>query len=65
MTEKDERGSRRDFLRLASLGAAGGVAAATGASAAEVDGPAEPEAGSETGYRKTAHVAAYLDSCRF
>lgn len=63
MTEKDGRDSRRDFLRLASLGAAaGGVAAATGASAAEtVEAPAEGEAG----YRKTAHVAAYLDSCRF
>jgi hypothetical protein len=62
MAEKDAAASRRDFLRLASVGAAAaGVASATGASAAV---PAVEEAAGE-GYRKTAHVQAYLDSCRF
>lgn len=61
MADIDETAGRRGFLKLATLGAAAsGVAAATGgrAEAAAEDAPRE-------GYRETAHVKAYLDSCRF
>lgn len=61
MADRDTASSRRDFLRLASLGAAAsGVAMATGAEAASVEPAAEA-----TGYRETPHVRAYLESCRF
>jgi len=63
MKEKEHEGraSRRDFLKVASVGAsAAGVAALAGAK----DVSAE-EAATELGYRKTEHVKAYLDSCRF
>ena len=62
MAEKDAAASRRDFLRLASVGAVGaGVASATGANAAS----ASVETTAGDGYRETAHVKAYIDSCRF
>jgi hypothetical protein len=60
-TEREGRSSRRDFLRLASVGATAAGVAAVSAGAAEA---AEAPAG-ESGYRKTEHVAKYLDSCRF
>lgn len=61
MADKDAASSRRDFLRLASLGAAAtGVAAATGAEAAAPEAPS-----GAAGYRETPHVRAYLESCRF
>ena len=52
---------RRDFLKLAALG--GPVAAA-----AAVTGATETKAApakTQLGYSETAHVKAYLDSCRF
>lgn len=51
---------RRDFLKLATVGAPAAVAAtvATGGQALA----AEP---TELGYTETPHVKAYLDSCRF
>ncbi len=51
---------RRDFLKLATVGAPAAVAAsvATGGQAVA----AEP---TELGYTETAHVKAYLESCRF
>jgi len=51
---------RRDFLKLATLGAPAAAAAtvATGGQALA----AEP---TELGYTETPHVKAYLDSCRF
>jgi len=62
MAEKEGATNRRQFLSLASVGAAAaGVAAATGGAAQAA--PVEPAAGE--GYRETAHVMAYLDSCRF
>jgi hypothetical protein len=63
MAEKDPASSRRDFLRLASVGAAAAsVASATGAQAAT--GMSVDEVAGD-GYRETAHVKAYLDSARF
>lgn len=59
--EREGRTSRRDFLKIASVGASAAGAAAlatTGDAAAE-------ERATELGYRKTEHVKAYLDSCRF
>lgn len=51
---------RRDFLKLATLGApvAAVAAAANG-------GEAIAAAPTELGYSETPHVKAYLDSCRF
>ncbi len=51
---------RRDFLKLATVGAPAAVAAtvATGGHALA----AEP---TELGYSETPHVKAYLESCRF
>lgn len=61
MTEKTNE-SRRDFLKLATVGAPAAAAAAVVApEAAEAD---EAKAGGE-GLRKTAHVKAYLESARF
>ena len=60
-TREDEAASgRRDFLKLAAVGAPAAVAAtvATGGQALA----AEP---TELGYTETPHVKAYLDSCRF
>lgn len=57
-----EPASRREFLSLASVGAAGAAAATVVADAPQAQA-AQAEAGD--GYRETAHVKAYLDSCRF
>lgn len=60
MSEKGADTNRRDFLKLATVGA-------TGAAAVAVAAPAEAaeEVATELGYRKTEHVKAYLDSARF
>jgi hypothetical protein len=62
MSDKDREGrtSRRDFLRLASVGAS-----AAGAAAITTTGAEAEEKATELGYRKSDHVKAYLDSCRF
>ena len=62
MTKEDEAAqSRRDFLKLAGAGAAATAAAvATGEAAAAEAVTVETE-----GYRETAHVSAYYQSCRF
>lgn len=51
---------RRDFLKLAVVGAPAAAAAsvATG-------GEALAAAPTELGYRETPHVKSYLESCRF
>lgn len=58
---KDAPAGRRDFLKLAALGAP----AAAAASVAGAGEAAASDAPTELGYRETAHVKAYLDSCRF
>ncbi len=61
--KSDVRSDRRDFLRLAGLGAtAGAVAVATGASSEEAEA-AEP--GKSAGYRETAHVRQYYKLASF
>jgi len=65
MAEKkgEVRSDRRDFLRLAGLGATVGVAAvATGASVQDAEA-AEPGAGA--GYRETAHIKQYYKLASF
>jgi DMSO/TMAO reductase YedYZ molybdopterin-dependent catalytic subunit len=65
MAEKKSgiRSDRRDFLRLAGLGAtAGAVAAATGAGS-ETAEAAEAKTGA--GYRETAHVKQYYNLASF
>lgn len=53
---------RRDFLRLASVGAVSGAAAAVvGAPVAE----AKIESETSVGYRETAHVKQVYDLARF
>ncbi|WP_147113801.1 twin-arginine translocation signal domain-containing protein [Tateyamaria sp. syn59] len=62
MTKKDERASRRDFLKLAGTTApVAAVAVATGAQQVEA---AEPDLSKET-MQDTAHTRAYFDSARF
>lgn len=61
MSDKDNSTSRRDMLKLAALGAPA-VAVAAVAPKAAAAAPAETAG---EGYRKTAHVQAYLDSARF
>lgn len=57
------RSNRRDFLRLAGLGAtAGAVAAATGAGTGEAEA-AEPSG--SAGYRETTHVKQYYKLASF
>lgn len=52
--------ARRDFLKLATVGAPVAAAVtALGGSEAQAAAP------TELGYRKTEHVKAYLESCRF
>ncbi|SLN60466.1 ubiquinol-cytochrome c reductase iron-sulfur subunit N-terminal domain-containing protein [Oceanibacterium hippocampi] len=65
MNEKAKPASpeRRDFLKLAALGATtGGVALATQAATVEA---AVPVAGKSAGYRETAHVKTYYELARF
>ncbi len=62
MTDKSTvETNRRDFLRLASVGAAAAGAAAVASAPAD----AAEEAPTELGYRKTKHVETYLETCRF
>ncbi len=62
MTEKTTvETNRRDFLRLASVGATAATAAAVASAPAE----AAEETATELGYRKTKHVETYLETCRF
>jgi len=57
------RSDRRDFLRLAGLGAtAGAVAVTTGATTEEAEA-AEPSKGA--GYKETAHVRQYYKLASF
>jgi gas vesicle protein len=60
---KPTTAKRRDFLKLASVGAASGAAAA----ALGAPSSAEAEIASETaaGYRETAHVKQAYDLARF
>ena len=59
--ESEGRTSRRDFLKLASVGAtAAGAAAVAGGGAEAAD-----KSATELGYRETDHVKKYLESCRF
>ena len=61
--ESNSRSNRRDFLRLAGLGAtAGAVAVATGASTDEAEA-AEP--GTGAGYRETGHGRQYYKLASF
>ncbi len=59
-TEEKAVSGRRNFLKLAAVGAPAAAAAtvATGGQARA----AEP---TELGYTETPHVKAYLESCRF
>ncbi len=62
MSDKAKAG-RRDFLKLASLGAvAGGVAMAAGQTRAEAD---EAVSDTSAGYRETEHVKKYYELARF
>ena len=61
--DQEARGAkRREFLKLAGLGAVGGAAAAVGAkpAAAEVETD-----GKRAGYRETAHVKKAYELARF
>jgi len=65
MAEKkgELRSDRRDFLRLAGLGAtAGAVAVATGAGSETAEAT---EAKTGAGYRETAHVSQYYKLASF
>lgn len=64
MNRQEKSGeSRRDFLRLASLGSvAAGAALVTGAEEAEA---ATAETASGTGYRETPHVLKAYEAARF
>jgi len=59
MDDKTVRG-RRDFLKLAAVGAPAAAAASVATGGAAL--AAEP---TELGYTETPHIKAYLDSCRF
>jgi hypothetical protein len=60
-SEREATASRRDFLKVATVGAsAAGAAALAGAGEASAG-----EAPTELGYHKSEHVRAYLESCRF
>jgi hypothetical protein len=58
-----KQAGRRDFLKLASVGAvAGTVAAATGATSTEAEAASEEHG---EGYRETAHVKKFYELARF
>ena len=62
--KSEVRSDRRDFLRLAGLGATAAlVAVATGASAAAR--PRRPKPATGAGYRETAHVRQYYKLASF
>lgn len=58
---EDKVSGRRDFLKLATVGAPIAAAAAVAGSGEAL----AAEVKTELGYSKTKHVKAYLDSCRF
>lgn len=61
--EQSKTAGRRNFLRLAGLGAAGASAAAvTGASAAAAEAPLPETA---AGYRESGHVKKVYELARF
>ena len=61
--DKVSKSDRRDFLKLAGIGAvAGGAAALGGAKKAEA---AEADAPAGRGYRETEHVRKFYRSARF
>ena len=63
--KKDQKATgakRREFLKLAGLGAVGGAAAAVGAAPAEA--AAAPD-GKRAGYQETAHVKKAYELARF
>ena len=64
-TKKDKvsKSERRDFLKLAGIGAVAGGAAALGR--AENAEAAAPDAASGSGYRETEHVKKFYRSARF
>lgn len=62
MSDKAKAG-RREFLKLAGLGAvAGGVVLATGQDRAAAD---EALSDTSAGYRETEHVKTYYETARF
>ena len=62
MSDKAKAG-RRDFLKLASIGAvSGGVALAMGQKRAEAD---EALSDTSAGYRETDHIKTYYDLAGF
>lgn len=65
MAEKkgEVRSDRRDFLRLAGLGATVGVAAVAGGAGTRDAEAAEP--GTDAGYRETAHIKQYYKLASF
>ena len=58
---EDKVSGRRDFLKLATVGAPVAAAAAVAGSGEAM----AAEVKTELGYSETPHVKAYLDSCRF
>lgn len=63
--KSNSRSNRRDFLRLAGLGAtAGAVAVATGTNAEQAEA-AEAADGKGAGYRESAHVRQYYKLAAF
>lgn len=60
MAKPKEVSGRRDFLKLATVGAPVVAAATLAGTESEAAAPK-----TELGYSETAHVKAYLDSCRF
>jgi len=63
--KSNSRSNRRDFLRLAGLGAtAGAVAVATGTHAEQAEA-AEAADGTGAGYRETTHVRQYYKLAAF
>ncbi len=58
---EDKVSGRRDFLKLATVGAPAAAAAAVAGSGEAL----AAEVKTELGYSETPHVKAYLDSCRF
>ena len=60
--QETKAAKRRDFLRLAGSGAAGGVAVAASVVAPPVEAASEPAQGA--GYRETEHVRTAYELAR-
>ncbi len=60
--DQDKTSDRRDFLKLASVGAVIGGASLVIGSPAKAD---EQSGKKETGYHKTQHIQTYYDLSRF